>query len=136
MILYTISVSSSLLCFLQLKTNRMWMKTIKNGKSPSLLLWWTVSLSVVTGSRKRKRRSWRGSCSCHSLRSNVTSTATEAGFQWATNPLKLFCFYFLNPEMLSYYKCFIYLFLTWRLLKESIKDQKKQCECEWNRWQG
>lgn len=27
----------------------------------------------VIGSRRRKRRSWRGSCSCHSPRSNVTT---------------------------------------------------------------
>lgn len=53
-------------------------------KSLSLTFWWTIYFLVVTGSKRRKRMSWRGSCSCHSLRSKVTSAVTEAGLRWAT----------------------------------------------------
>lgn len=82
---------------------------------------WFV-LCFAAGSRRRKRRSWRGSCNCLSLKSDGT-TAAEAGPHCGAITLIYFCFY---SDVLSYYKYLV--FSTWRLLPDERMRMLNRCE--------
>lgn len=53
----------------------------------------TVAFTVCrVGSRRRKRRSWKGFCSCRSLRSNVTTATMPWSSSKKKRPPNLFSF--------------------------------------------
>lgn len=78
----------------------------------------TVAFTVCrVGSRRRKRRSWKGFCSCRSLRSNVTTATTP----WSSLKRKkdlliysalfnLFHFFFEKPLAVKLLQIFYWCF--------------------------
>lgn len=97
--------------------------------------WWGISLIFITGSRRRKTRSWSGSYSCHSPRSNVTTAAMEAGLHWGAILLiySVFNFYFLNPEILCYCRYFMCLSHTRPATGKCKGPEYKKWE--WHSWE-
>ena len=107
---------------------RVGIKALRSAQNAHL---WRFGLEFA-GSRRPKRRSWRGFCSCRSPKSNAVP---QPGLlcSWGTCPLKLFTrikyffffffFFLLNAEMLSYSRYFV--FSTWRMNEQAHKS----CKC-------